>query len=478
MTMSRSALLVLALLILPLGTVRSSGAAARGFVLTSDYTTGTLSVVDLDTRGVTPDVAVTSPDAVARWYEGLLYVVNRFGYDNVQVIDPAQGYATVTQFSVGNGTNPQDIAFVSPEKAYVSRLGSPDLLVVNPATGATLDAISLAAWADGDGIPEASRMTLVGHLLLVALQRMMNFVPTDTSLVVAIDTRADTVFDADPFADGKQALRLVGTNPTTVFAALPWSGPEPEVRLLLGCTGHWGALDGGIEEIVVPTGGSPAAIRSLGFAITEESLGGDVLDVVAHEHDHSYALISDLAYNTSLVAWDPASGTSPTTVYAPGGYSLSDAGLNDRGELYVCNSSFTAPGLHVFRVGSDTLLAGPLATGLPPVQIVFDAHDTVSAPPARPVAPPVSLAPPSPNPAQVPVRFSVSLPGPGHTRIDIHDLAGRLVRTFEDQEFPAGTTVVRWDLLDVRGRRVPAGVYLVRLATAGASASRRVVVLN
>ena len=50
------------------------------------------------------------------------------GQDNIQIIDPAQNYATVHQFSTGNGSNPQDISFVSPTKAYVTRLGSPNLL--------------------------------------------------------------------------------------------------------------------------------------------------------------------------------------------------------------------------------------------------------------------------------------------------------------------------------------------------------------
>ena len=140
-------------------------AATKGFVITTDYSSGTLSVVDLDTRQVTRDVAIISSDAVARCYQGLLYVVNRFGYDNVQVIDPARGYATLRQFSVGSGANPQDIAFASPAKAYVSRLSSPDLLIVNPASGATLGTISLAPWADGDGNPEAARMTTAGDLL-------------------------------------------------------------------------------------------------------------------------------------------------------------------------------------------------------------------------------------------------------------------------------------------------------------------------
>src|SRR5262245_44863602 len=128
-------------------------AETRAFVLTTDFTTGSLSVANLDTRAVTKDVAPVHSDAVMRWFKGLLYVVNRFGQDNIQVIDPAQGYATVRQFSTGNGTNPQDICFVSPTKAYITRYEVTDLLIVNPSTGASLGVIPLGAFADADGVP-------------------------------------------------------------------------------------------------------------------------------------------------------------------------------------------------------------------------------------------------------------------------------------------------------------------------------------
>ena len=457
----------------------AAAAARRGFVLATDYvSSGTVGVVDPASRAVTPDVAIVSPDPVARWYRGLLYVVNRFGYDNVQVIDPAQGFATVRQFSVGNGANPQDIAFASPTKAYVSLLGSSDLLVVDPSTGATLGGIPLAAWADADGNPEAAHLAAVGDLLFVALGRLTNFVPADTGLVVVVDMRADTVYDADPGTPGTQAVRLAGLNPGTDFARpAPAGGTGEDVHLYIGCTGRWGVLDGGVDDIVVPAsgGGTSAAIRSAGFAITEAALGGDVVDVVAGPA-HPYAIVSDAAYNTELVGWDPGSGTVLDTLYAPGGYSLPSAALDDRGELYVCNSSFSAPGLFVFSAAGDTTLAGPLATGLPPIQIVFE-QDSLAGPPGDPGGAGLALAPPAPNPARSATHLAVSLAGAGPARVEVLDLAGRRVRALAAGPLPAGITELDWDLRDSGGRRVAAGLYLVRVVAAGATATRRIVVL-
>ena len=452
-------------------------AATRGYVLTTDYTSGTLSVVDLATRAVTCDVADVSPDPFARWYQGLLYVVNRYGYDNIQVIDPALGYATVRQFSVGNGTNPQDIAFASPAKAYVSRLGSPDLLVVDPSTGAARGVVSLAAWADADGNPEAAHLAVVGDLLFVALGRLSNFVPADTGLVVVVDMRADTVYDVDPLTPGTQVVRLSGMNPSTVFAAVAGGGTSPDLHLYIGCTGRWGVLDGGIEDIVVPGGGEPGIIHSAGFAITELALGGDVVDVVGRGPERSYAIVADLASNTSLVAWDPATGTKLSTLYAPGGFSLAAAALDDRGELYVCNNSFAAPGLRVFRAGSDAPLAGPLPVCLPPVQIVFDQDSELAAVGVEPPTGPLSLGRPAPNPAQASARLLLTLAGPGAVRVEVFDLAGRHVRSLADGHFAAGATPLDWDLADGSGHRVPAGLYLVRAQAAGWKVTRRIVVL-
>ena len=82
-------------------------------------------------------------------------------------------------------------------------------------------------------------MIVVGDLLFVALERLSNFVPADTGLVVVVDMRADTVYDADPVTPGKQVVRLAGLNPSTGFAALPGEATAGERHLYVGCTGGW-----------------------------------------------------------------------------------------------------------------------------------------------------------------------------------------------------------------------------------------------
>jgi hypothetical protein len=452
------------------GASPAAAAETRAFVLTSDFTNGSLSAADLTTHAVTRDVATVFSDARMRWFGGLLYVVNRFGQDNIQVVDPAAGFATLRQFSVGNGSNPQDIACVSPTKAYVTRLASSRLLIVNPSTGDSTGAIALAAFADADHVPDMDRMIRVGTTLFVELQRLANFQPTGPGVVVAIDTRADTVLDADPATPGTQAIVLPGANPTTTFEYDPASG-----RILVGCTGQYGANDGGIAWI------DPATLTTGGYAITESALGGDVLDVVWGSATRSFAIVSDASFNTALVAWNPATGSSLGTIFSPGGFVLADAALDDRGELYVCDNDFAAPGLYVFAAATGAPLAGPLDTGLPPVEVAFDrSANVVAAPlpgvPAAGDAHALRLAAPWPQPASGAMRGRLALARAARVHVEILDLAGRSIRRLGDGEWAAGERELAWDLRDAGGRRVPPGVYVLFARAGEMSLSQRVVV--
>jgi hypothetical protein len=456
------------LTLLALGTP-ASAAETRAFVLTTDFSTGSLSAVNLANRAVSADVASVHSDAVERWYGGLLYVVNRFGQDNVQVIDPANHYATVRQFSTGNGSNPQDICFVSASKAYVTRYERADLLIVNPSTGGSLGVISLAAFADADGIPEMQRMVRVGNRVFVALQRLdrnAGFQPTDKSLVAVIDAVADTVVDTNPSLEGRQAITLTGKNPVTTFAF-----DDPSNLLLLGCAGRFGVLDAGIEYV------DPVQYTSAGYAITESALGGDVGNLAWNGAARSYAIVSDAGFNTVLVSWSAVTHQKLATVFSPGGFSLSDCALNDRGELYVCDNNLLSPGLYVFATSNDALLAGPIGTGLPPYQVTFDAasEQVLSVEPAVAVA---ALSNPWPNPARASASLRLSLPQGGPVTIDAFDVAGRRVRRIARGVFVAGSTPIEWDLRDDGGRMLPAGLYLVRAQTADHAYLRRVSVMK
>lgn len=432
------------------------GAQTRAFVFATDYTTGILSVVDLDTRAVTRNVSAgVCSDVRLRWFGGFLYVINR-SCNNILVLDPSNGFGLVRQFSTGPGSNPSDIVLVSATKAYVPCYDLGTMLIVNPASGASLGQISFAPYADADGIPEMDHAIRLGDRVFVTLQRLdrnNNYQPTGLSLAAVIDATTDAIVDVDPGTSGIQCIRLTGQNPFTSIAY-----DAATQRLLVACVGSFGALDGGVEWI------DPVTLRSDGYAITESALGGNLSDFTWNGAAHSYAVISDPAFNTGLVSWSSTSGTRLATIYGTNGFQLADADLDDRGELYLCrNLPLTYPRLYVFSAPGGDALVDSLGTGLPPNQITFDEVSNVTG--VSMPAPVSRILPPIPNPARHEARFGFVLARPGRLAFEIFDLTGRSVRKIVDEVRGSGSGEVRWDLRDASGRRVCPGIYLVRAST-------------
>jgi len=83
-----------------------------------------------------------------------------------------------------------------------------------------------------------------------------------------------------------------------------------------------------------------------------------------------------------------------------------------------------------------------------------------------------------PNPARGALRFALTLPAADEVRLDVFDLAGRLVASPLAGRFEAGAHAFEWDLAASAGGRVPAGLYFARLETAGQTRMLRLSVLD
>ncbi len=448
----------------------------RAFITTTDFTTGALADVTFGPpRVATPNVASISPDAVVRWYGGLVYVVNRMNYDNIQVLDPANGFSVVRQFSVGNGANPHDIEFASPTKAYVTRYELTDLLIVNPSTGARIDSISLAPFADADGIPEMDHLALRNGRLFVTVQRLDRnnfFTPAGGSQVVVIDASTDTIVDVDPGTPGTQGLLLPAQNPVTELVL------DPSWQLVVGCVGSYGVLDGAIARI------HPVAL-TVATEITEAALGGDINDVATWSATEGFAVVSDASFNTVLKSYRRDLGTSQTMITS-NGFFLADIEVNDRGELWVCDADFAHPGIRIFSAQSHSeLTPSPISTGLPPFDITFDVAPSVTAVEEldgpRPNA--FSTLRAAPNPAQGAVRLvlalgAAALASPGDVRVEIVDVSGRVCWSKTLPSSQGGKYSFTWDGSMRGGSKAPCGIYFVRAQTAFGIVTGRIVRVN
>ena len=108
---------------------------------------------------------------------------------------------------------------------------------------------------------------------------------------------------------------------------------------------------------------------------------------------------------------------------------------------------------------------------------VADLPVGVGDEPAPPAPSADQLLPVQPNPFRASAEVAFELARGGKTRITVHDVSGRRVRTLTDERRPAGRQRVVWDGRDDWGHEAPAGVYLLRLTGSGV-ATRKVVLLR
>jgi hypothetical protein len=345
---------------------RTCPTGLRAVVTTTDYETGSLSTVTGGADyGVAVGVAEIHSDAVVRVFSRRVYVVNRYGADNIQVLDPDHCFSLARQFSVGNGSDPHDILVVDDQKAYVTRYNETELWIVDPITGRHKGSIDLGFLADADGIPEMDQLALAGRWLFVTLQRLDRNTPfldpTDESYVAVIDVGTNTIVDTDPQTPGTQPIVLGATNPFSTLQLDPSSG-----RLYVACVGDWGANDAGVVTV------DPNTLSAGAVWLTGAAAGGDVTDVEVVSADRGYAIVTDAAYHTTLIAFDPGSGAVVDTVYAPGDFTLQDAEVSPAGDLFVADRSVTEPGIRVYDAATGAAkTAAPIDVGLPPFSIAF-----------------------------------------------------------------------------------------------------------
>ncbi len=345
------------------------------FVIATNFETGSYSVIDLATQTTFNDLNFGGihSDVVTRYdrITGRIYVVNRLGVDSVQVVDPQLGYTTPmgAELSVGNGTNPQDIVVVSPDKAYISRANSTSLLIINPITLtelSTVDLSGLTKATDLDGFPDAHLMLLHDGLLYVILQHFdqtNNFLPVGPGEVAIVDTVMDTVV-------GVVALQLPNPSSIQFSAALP-RGP----RILVGSTGDsFGIDNGGVEAIDPATGLADPAL-----VVAEAALGGGT---TTHfellSATKGYAIVGlpndDFTFDYDLVSFNPTTGERLETLAEAFAFTPNFA-ISNEGHLYLGPTDLTTlnHGVRIFDTALDVeLTAAPLGVGeLPPNRILM-----------------------------------------------------------------------------------------------------------
>lgn len=271
----------------------SADISSRAFVFATDFvSSGQLYVASLtgdETSLTNSGVTLLGSSATIKVFNEEIYVLHdgfsAVSSDNVQIIDPDDDFATIAQYSTGNGTNPHDLIVVD-NRAFISlynpNADSGDVIEMDLDNGDVLTRYSFHDFLadDGDLNTNADQMILVGDVLLVCLQDLASstFEATTTGKVGMIDTAEHRVLGA---------FDLQGRNPVDIAMS------NDETRIFVADMATYnfdlGEFDtasayGGIEVVDLAT-------QSTEIFIDDSDLGGYV-ERLKTSSDSVYAVVS------------------------------------------------------------------------------------------------------------------------------------------------------------------------------------------
>ena len=345
-----------------------------GIVSTDFSSGGRFSMIDTSSLVALPALSYIHSDAVIRYFNQKIYIVNRLNRDSILILNPLLGYLPLQEFSMGSGSNPQDIAVVNDSKAYVSLYNRTYLAVVNLSTGQTYKTIDLAVYSEAssnsssgiDGKPEMARMIINENILYLQLQRLdRNDIsgfpsPNTYSYILKINIITDEIIGVSktpyPNPFGKMQKISLGSD-NFIAVCLP-------ARL-----GYISQLDGGIGALNIATGEFRASLL-----YSEKDAGGDILDMVIKSETEGFAYVLDSSFNKSIQRFNPTTGAKTGTLatYSSNLGNISGLALSQTGKLFLGSAEYNNPGITVFETTNGELrqiTPTPINIGLRPFDL-------------------------------------------------------------------------------------------------------------
>ena len=184
-----------------------------------------------------------------------------------------------------------------------------------------------------------------------------------------------------------------------------------------------------------------------------------------------YGVDFELATGGALAAVDPASGAFEAHDASAGRVRVAVASAQPFADDVVARLRFAADG---------GTLDAPAVVRARVNEVELAPTTSIPAPPAGGAPSQTRLGAPSPNPATGPARFELAISGrdAGAMRVQVIDLAGRVVRDLDAGGLSAGIHPMVWNLDDAAGRRVAPGLYFLRARSGAFASSRPIVVVR
>jgi hypothetical protein len=317
----------------------------------SDYSTGSIATVDVNTWTSTDELFVTSSDPGVVAEDGWVFQINRYGYDSVRKYSAGDWAAPLWEQSMGEFSNPHDVEICNGD-LFVSLYGANHMAVVDMDTGASKGQVDLSEFADTDGVsPEASDIVEVDGKLYVGLQQM-DTIPewwvSEGGKVVEIDCATMAVTQSWD----------VGGNTNL----MPW----PDSGKVLAGAEAFGSDTAGLYVIDTVTGTKTQLVETTDMNVLDVAAVGDKAIVVAVKADSSAYALSCLDLTTGEMSLIEETASYLTSITA-----------NNRGQAYVtAGSSWIDPdapsGLMAYDIANCTAISTEwMSFSMYPTSIAF-----------------------------------------------------------------------------------------------------------
>ncbi len=333
---------------------------STALVITTDKQTGSYSTIVMDGYTVDKDIDSIHSDSVCEFdpITETPFIVQRLGVDSILVLD-SNSFDIDQEYSVEAASNPHDLVVVAEDRAYITRYGLEEMLVVEPLTGTELGTVDMSEYSDDDDIPETSGMVYLDgkiYVLVDRLDRENSWTPVGDSYVVVIDAATGNIEDD---------VELTKTS--------PYGDPEYSEaigKFVLAEADDFSTLEGGIELF------DPSDNSLSGIIVTEQELGGNVTKALIVSETKGYATIGvagDNGSNTHIVTFNPETGKKLDTLLEAEGWSFSDMVLTPDGtELWIADQTSDNPGVRILDTETDQETTDdPIDVGLQPSDICF-----------------------------------------------------------------------------------------------------------
>lgn len=221
---------------------------------------------------------------------------------------------------------------------------------------------------------------------------------------------------------------------------------------------------------------SDSAVVLLGTLDFGSHVREEFTDLALNAYNHGYGSLQALleVYDHTLVGGDGR-------FHVVGGFVAKEAGASPaaytigfEADGAADDSLYTA--VLTLKTRDDTAVSG--GTNLSDLVVHLSAYvQGVSGVPDGALTA-IALGSARPNPFTGGTALSLSLPDAADVVVEIHDVAGRVVRTLVSAPMAAGVHEITWDGKDDRGETVASGVYFCRAEVGDWRDARKLVLLR